>query len=99
MHCLPHADQDRRASMPQQMLTKTFVERAVPQHGQRTIYWDKRLPGFGLAVTPAGKRSWVIQYRHAGLSHRMTLDRTLTLDKARRLASKHLANIYEHDPL
>jgi hypothetical protein len=68
----------------------------------RTIFWDTLRDarrGFGLMVTAGGARSWVIQYRHAGQSRRMTLDRELTLDKARRKARTLLGNASEVDPL
>ena len=44
-------------------LTSMFVEKAKAQPGaERTVYWDQELPGFGLMVTPKGRRSFVVQY-------------------------------------
>ena len=46
-------------------LTKTAVEATVPSDKDRFI-WDEKLSGFGLKVTPAGRRSYVVQYRPRG---------------------------------
>jgi hypothetical protein len=41
-----------------------FVAKApLPEKGDRAICWDLALPGFGLMVTSAGHRSYVVQYR------------------------------------
>jgi hypothetical protein len=56
-------------------LTPSFCQKATAEPGrERSIYWDSALPGFGLLVTIAGHRSYVVQYRSNGRSRRMTLD-------------------------
>lgn len=46
-------------------LTKRVVDSTKP--GQRdTFIWDVDVPGFGLKVTPAGKRVYVLQFRMGG---------------------------------
>lgn len=56
-------------------LTKAFVAKAKAEPGaERTVYWDKTLPGFGLMVTVSGHRSFVLQYRANGISRRLTLN-------------------------
>ena len=56
-------------------LTPAFCQKASVEAGrERSIYWDAALPGFGLLVTKAGHRSFVVQYRAAGRSRRMTID-------------------------
>jgi hypothetical protein len=64
----------------------------LPAAGQ-AIYWDNRLPGFGLVVTQAGHKSYVCRYRVNGAGgavrqHRMTIAdaRVLSLDAARKEA-------------
>jgi integrase len=68
-------------------LSPQFVKKAKAQPGnERTIYWDKGLEGFGLMVTAAGHRSYVVQYRSAHISRRYTLDGRLKLGQARKQA-------------
>jgi integrase len=75
-------------------LTPSFVAKAVPEAGKdRTIYWDQAQPGFGLLVTEAGSKSWVVQYRANRRSRRATIDSVLTLDKARKKAKVMLGNV------
>jgi integrase len=75
-------------------LTPTFVAKAAPTAGlDRTIFWDEGLPGFGLMVTEAGSKSWVVQYRTNGRSRRATIPSVLTLDKARKQARGLLGEV------
>jgi integrase len=68
-------------------LTPGFVMAASkPAKGDRIIYWDKERPGFGLMVTAAGHRSYVVQYRDGRLSYRMHLKAGLNLSDARKEA-------------
>jgi integrase len=55
-------------------LTKTSVEGASAEKAD-TFHWDDRLPGFGLKITPKGRRIYVVQYRVKGRSQtrRITL--------------------------
>jgi integrase len=82
-------------------LTQSFVNRATAKDGaERTLYWDPTLPGFGLMVTAAGARSFVVQYRHNGASRRMNLKQAQSLDQARRLAKIELGKVaHGKDPL
>lgn len=87
--------------MPQARLTETLVKTAKAGPGtERTIFWDQSLPGFGLMVTGAGHRSFVVQYRSAGDSKRMTLNGQLTLKDARKEARAYLGSVAKgSDPL
>jgi integrase len=54
-------------------LTPAFILKAPLPERDRVVYWDEALPGFGLMVTQAGHRSFVVQFRtKAGISRRMT---------------------------
>jgi integrase len=76
-------------------LTATFIRNASAEpNRERSVYWDAVTPGFGLMVTKTGARSYVLQYRAAGRSRRLTLDASaLSLDEARREARKHLGAV------
>ena len=82
-------------------LTPPFVRTAAAAAGaERTIYWDESLEGFGLMVTAAAHRSFVVQYRAAGTSRRYTIKGTLSLAKARKKARSILGAVAEgRDPL
>jgi integrase len=54
-------------------LTETRALRTtLPRDSQRLI-WCSEIFGFGCRLLPSGVRSWVVQLRHQGKSHRITL--------------------------
>ena len=53
-------------------LTKRAVD-ATEIKSSDYVMWDKELPGLGLRVFRSGKRSYVVQYRTAGRSRRITI--------------------------
>jgi integrase len=86
--------------MPRHKLTAAFVAKPPPVEKDRTIFWDEAQPGFGLVVTEAGHKSYVVQYRANGFSRRMTIDGVLPLDQARKQAKKLLGKVADDkDPL
>src|SRR5262245_10696648 len=65
-------------------LTKTSVE-AIPP-GDRDVYaWDDQSPGFGVKITPARARIYVLKYRLGGKQRWLTLGRhgEITIVEAR----------------
>lgn len=70
-------------------LTKTYVDNLeIPTKDE--FHWESRLPGFGLKITPKGKRVFVAKYQVAGGgSRRKTLGSfgPLTVDAARQEAT------------
>ena len=51
--------------MPTARITKTSVDAAQPEP-KDWMLWDDRLGGFGLKVTPAGSKVYILQYRMGG---------------------------------
>src|SRR5690242_11857367 len=70
-------------------LTKSSVDDIEP--AARDIYaWDDKTPGFGVKVTPAGARIYVLKYRASGAQRWIVLGRhgDITVDQARTKAVK-----------
>jgi integrase len=82
-------------------LSPAFVDRAEAEpDADRTIYWDEALRGFGLQVTRAGHKSYVVQYRANGQSRRLALKAALKLGEARKEAKGILGRVAKGgDPL
>ena len=82
-------------------LTPAFIAQAKADPGaERTIFWDHGLPGFGLMVTSAGHKSFVVQYRAGKQSRRLSLKPNLKLGEARKEAKAKLGEVAKgRDPL
>jgi integrase len=87
--------------MPRINLTPAFVAKAPAPTADRIVYWDTKLSGFGLVVMAKGQRSYVLQYRNAlGNSRRMKIPDGLSLDQARKEATKYKGDVARGgDPL
>jgi hypothetical protein len=48
--------------MPKLHLTKTVIDALTPSASE-TVYWDDSVPGFGLKVTPQGRKVFIVLYR------------------------------------
>jgi hypothetical protein len=48
--------------MPQMKLTKTAID-ALSTPQKDIVYWDTGCPGFGVKVTPKGRKVFVVLYR------------------------------------
>ena len=83
-------------------LTERLI-RDVKAESETRIVWDFQVRGLGVRVTPAGAKSYVIDYRTAGRRRRATLARCseLSLRDARERAGRELVAIRagEDDPL
>ena len=78
-------------------LTKRTVDAAGPT-GRRHEIWDSQTPGFGLRITIAGTKTFILRYRPKGRSaskRYMTLGRhgIITVEQARDLAKRNLGNV------
>ena len=61
--------------MTKRPLTDLAIRKIVPPSSGTVEVWDGKLPGFGVRVSPKGARSFVLLYRFAGRSRRLTLGR------------------------
>ena len=81
--------------MPKGRLTKSAID-ALPTPDTEIVHWDQALPGFGLKVTPTGRKVFVVLHRAGGAGSRLRKytigpsDR-ITLHNARIEAQKVLA--------
>jgi hypothetical protein len=82
-------------------LTKRFVE-GVKSTGKDRVFWDDKMPGFGLRVQPSGIRSYVVQYRNSQRrSRRLTIGKhgAVTAEGARDIARQILNEVHDRkDP-
>ena len=75
-------------------LTKRNID-AIKKTGIDHFIWDTVLPGFGVRVSPQGRKTYVLQYRFKGRTQRVSIGRVsvVTLDKARRDAKILLGKV------
>src|SRR5262245_29443517 len=50
--------------MPRMKLTKSAID-ALPTPSKDIVYWDSGCPGFGVKVTPKGRKVFIVLYRGA----------------------------------
>src|SRR6202048_3648468 len=53
--------------MPRIKLTKSAID-ALPTSKSDIVYWDSGCPGFGVKVTPKGRKGFIVLYRNGGAS-------------------------------
>ncbi|MEE4211002.1 MAG: site-specific integrase [Parvularcula sp.] len=89
--------------MPKTKLTKTAIDRAGPADREYFL-WDECLSGFGLRITPSGRKTFVLKYRtghgRKAPTRRLTIGRyssALPPDLARRKAREMLFAVLEGD--
>ena len=51
--------------MPRLKLTKSSID-VLPTRSSDVIYWDAGFPGFGVKVTPKGRKVFIVLYRTGG---------------------------------
>lgn len=56
--------------MPRIKLTKSAID-ALPTPESEVVHWDTGLPGFGVKVTPAGRRVFIVLYRTGGAGSKL----------------------------
>jgi integrase len=90
-----HGIETHGFSMARVPLTDVAIRKLMPPPSGTTELWDGKVAGFGIRASAGGARSFVLLYRIAGRSRRLTLGRypTLSLLDARRKAQKALAEL------
>src|SRR5260221_13132025 len=56
--------------MPRIRLTKTAID-ALPTSKLDVVYWDAGYPGFGVKVTPKGRKVFIVLYRAGGAGSKL----------------------------
>src|SRR6516164_123306 len=56
--------------MPRTRLTKSAID-AIPTPDKEIVHWDQCLPGFGLKITPKGRKVFIVLYRAQGGGSRL----------------------------
>jgi integrase len=56
--------------MPRLKLTKSAID-ALPTPAKDIVYWDAGCPGFGVKITPKGRKVFIVLYRTAGGGSRL----------------------------
>ena len=56
--------------MPRNKLTKSVID-ALPTPEADIVYWDRALPGFGVKVTPRGRKVFIVLYRTGGAGSKL----------------------------
>ncbi len=82
------------AKLKYRTISKRTVE-ALAVEDKDAVFWDDKLPGFGVRVYPTGSKVYVVQTRLKGRSRRITLGRhgVISADKARHKAAETIALI------
>ena len=77
------------AKLQYRTISKRTVD-ALLVEDKDAVFWDDKLPGFGVRVYPSGSKVYVVQTRTKGRSKRVTLGRhgVISADQARRKAAE-----------
>lgn len=75
-------------------ITKRSVDALTPKPADY-FYWDTQIPGFGVRVSPKGRKTYTVQYRIGGRTKRVSLGvhGAITPDEARDLARRTLGDV------
>jgi len=86
-----------RTGLTMKLDGKTVASLTLPAGKTDVIFFDSKLPGFGFRLRASSdghvRKSWIVQYRHAGMSRRLLLGNAeaLSATQAREAAGKALA--------
>jgi hypothetical protein len=65
--------------MPRVKLTKSVID-GLATPPSDTLFWDVSLPGFGVKVTPKGRKVFIVLYRTGGLAQSCASTRSVHMD-------------------
>src|SRR5262249_20074736 len=77
-------------------LTQATIARLkLPNGKSDAIFFDDKIPGFGIRLRSGGSQSWVFQFKFANTQHRLVLGKVSAMkpDAARKIAEKHHAAV------
>ena len=57
--------------MPRIRLTKSAVDSLLPSPESDVVYWDAGCPGFGVKITPKGRKVFIVLYRTGGADSKL----------------------------
>lgn len=75
-------------------LTKRAIDALEPDLKDRIVF-DELIPGFGLRISPAGRKTFLVQYRRGGRTRRVKIGGAgqVAADEARKIAKRLLGEI------
>ena len=75
-------------------LTKRYLDNITPAEKEK-IHWDSNYKGFGVRISPKGRKTFVVQYRQGSRTRRVSLGTfgNLTVDEARKKAKRILGEV------
>lgn len=78
-----------------QAFTDLMLRKLTSGGADRIEVWDSRMPAFGLRVSAAGTKTFILMYRHRGVLRRLSLGRypVLSLADAREKAADALRQV------
>jgi integrase len=79
--------------MPTINLTQRGVDALSPPRTGRVEYFDRTLPGFGLRVSDAGRKTWFVMYRVRGKKVRETIGTLATIPEVAAARQRARASI------
>jgi integrase len=77
-------------------LTQTTIARlTLPEGKSDAIFFDDKVPGFGIRVRAGGSRTWVYQFKIGPVQQRMVIGKASAMkpEAARKIAEKHHAAV------
>jgi hypothetical protein len=58
--------------MPRIRMTNNAIDSLRPTPESDVVYWDAGCPGFGVKVTPKGRKVFIVLYRTGGAESKLT---------------------------
>ena len=75
--------------MPRIKLTKSSID-ALPTPSSDVVYWDAAYPGFGVKITPKGRKVFIVLYRTGGAGSYLRLSKNRSVVEISRLLRREV---------